>query len=440
MASRRLILHMGAAGGLTWALRSLATGIPLEWFSSPQVAWAQSASEAKFLILSTSMEGDPVMCNTPGTYGIDIGNHKVMHPPGDALFKEKSIRVGGTAYKSAAVWEGLKSSVLERTAFFYFDTGAVSHTEEGKVLRLMGGVLDNEMFVSSMAKLLNGRLKTIQAQPITLGTKTAAESIYYEGQPQPQLNPLGVKHILTRNKSNPLENLQNLRDNTLKAVCHYLKTDGNEAQKKYLDGYIKSQEEARAISEDLLSLLSSVEDNSPASQVSAAMVLIRLNCTPVVTIHIPFGGDNHSDGGLEKEAIETRAGVQTIQYLMEQLGVHGLSNRVIFALYNVFGRTMSYAQRENNGRDHHHEAGGGIVIGSNIRGGVYGRLSYIDAISDFGALPMHSKTGEGALNGDISERDGMGAFAKTIGTALGVSKKDLDEHILLGTAIENAVI
>ena len=48
----------------------------------------------------------------------------------------------------------------------------------------------------------------------------------------------------------------------------------------------------------------------------AAITLIQMNVTPVIAIHIPFGGDNHRDVGLATETAQTVSGVATIAALM----------------------------------------------------------------------------------------------------------------------------
>ena len=42
------------------------------------------------------------------------------------------------------------------------------------------------------------------------------------------------------------------------------------------------------------------------------MTLIQMKVTPVVAIHIPFGGDNHHDAALATETAQTVSGVAAI--------------------------------------------------------------------------------------------------------------------------------
>ena len=67
---------------------------------------------------------------------------------------------------------------------------------------------------------------------------------------------------------------------------------------------VTSEPQARNISQSLLGSLATIKDNTIDSQIMAAITLIQMKVSPVVAIHIPFGGDNHHDTGL---AAETRA-------------------------------------------------------------------------------------------------------------------------------------
>src|SRR6185312_10529209 len=143
-----------------------------------------------------------------------------------------------------------------------------------------------------------------------------------------------LKATLT-NPAGPLSNLQPLRDQTLNQLYDLYKNGASPAQKAYVDSLVTSQQQVRSINQTLLDQLSSIKDNSAASQVVAALALIQMNVTPVVAIHIPFGGDNHRDVGLANETAQTVSGVATIASLMQQLQAAGLQDKVTFASLNV---------------------------------------------------------------------------------------------------------
>src|SRR6185295_15507090 len=90
------------------------------------------------------------------------------------------------------------------------------------------------------------------------------------------------------------------------------------AQKRHLDALLTSHQQVRDIEQRLLDALALITDNGPAAQVKAAVTLIQMKVSPVVAIHIPFGGDNHRDPGLELESSQTLSGIATIGSLMQQ--------------------------------------------------------------------------------------------------------------------------
>src|SRR5207244_2211183 len=119
-------------------------------------------------------------------------------------------------------------------------------------------------------------------------------SLSYGGAALPVIPALALKATLT-NPASPLTRLQPLRDATLNRLYDLYKNGATRSQKRYVDSLVTSQERVRNIRQDLLDTLSSIKDNSAASQVLAAVTLIQMNVSPVVTIHVPFGGDNHHD-------------------------------------------------------------------------------------------------------------------------------------------------
>jgi len=65
-----------------------------------------------------------------------------------------------------------------------------------------------------------------------------------------------------------------------------------------------------------------------------------MNVSPVIAVHIPFGGDNHADPGLKLETAETLSGVAVLADLMQRLESAELQDKVSFVSLNVFGRTL----------------------------------------------------------------------------------------------------
>ena len=183
------------------------------------------------------------------------------------------------------------------------------------------------------------------------------------------------------------------------------RTSATPAGRAYVDSLVTSQSQVRGIEQALLEQLASIKDNSVASQMAAAVTLIQMKVSPVIVVHVPFGGDNHRDIGLATETTETVAGVATIGSLMTQLAAAGLSDQVSFMTLNVFGRTLGPANTD--GRQHNQNHQVSVVIGKPFRAGVVGGVAPVG--NDYGAMPIDSKTGgrgtRGRHPGGLHARD-----------------------------------
>jgi hypothetical protein len=412
MISRRDALLSTLFGAGSIGLRSLATGLPVSFLLHPRKALADHAcdrSRAQYIIMSTSGDGDPIGTSIPGTYDDPL----IVHSS-DPSMAPMPLRIRGQSYTAAAPWSTLPEAVLDRTAFFHLMTNTSVHPKEQDVLGLMGATAAHEMFPSVLAKQLAPCLGTIQPQPISVGALNPSESLSYGGAALPVIPALALKATLT-NPASPLTRLQPLRDATLNRLYDLYKNRATPSQKRYIDSLVTSQERVRTIRQDLLDTLSTIKDNSAASQVLAAVTLIQMNVSPVVTIHVPFGGDNHHDVGLAAETIETVSGVATIAALTQKLASTGLSDKVTFISLNVFGRTLGPGS--TNGRNHNGNHQASIAIGKPFKGGVIGAVGPV--ADDYGALAIDSASGAGRAGGDVDAVDTLSAFARTVLAAIG---------------------
>jgi hypothetical protein len=272
------------------------------------------------------------------------------------------------------------------------------------------------MLPSLIAKELAACLGTIQAQPLSVGASSPSEGLTSRGRPMPNIPALALKSMIA-NPDGPLSALQPLRDQTLDKIYDLYKNNASRAGRAYIDSLVTSQQQVRNISQGLLNQLASIKDNSADSQIIAAVTLIQMKVTPVVVIHIPFGGDNHFDPALQTEAAQTVSGVATISSLMDKLAASGLSDLVTFVSLNVFGRTLGPATTD--GRDHNSNHQVSITIGKPFRGGVVGGVAPIGG--DYGAVSFDSRTGLATDGGDISARDSLASFGQTVLTGVGAS-------------------
>jgi hypothetical protein len=299
----------------------------------------------------------------------------------------------------------------------------------------MGTTAAGEMLPSLLAKQLAPCLGTVQMQPLCLGATSPAEGLSFGGAALPIVPALALKSTLT-NPAGPLTDLQPLRDQTLNQLYDLYKNGATTAQKAYLDSMVASQTEVRNLNQDLLNALSSIKDNSAASQVLAAVTLIQMKVTPVISIHIPFGGDNHRDVVLAAETAQTVAGVQTIATLMAALDSAGLTDQVLFASLNVFGRTIGPGNTD--GRQHNPNHQVSITIGKSIRGGVVGGITPVD--KDYGATGVDSKTGQSSTSADINPIDTLASYGQTLLAAVGVDPSVISAQIDSGSVVSGVLM
>jgi hypothetical protein len=203
------------------------------------------------------------------------------------------------------------------------------------------------------------------------------------------------------------------------------KNGASPSQQAYMDSMINSQQQLRNIKQNLLGVLSTIQDDGVASQITAAIALIQMNVAPVIAIHIPFGGDNHSDPGFAMETAQTVSGVASLASLMSQLQSAGLQDQVTFMTLNVFGRTLasnsgtSFASSPGRGHNPNHQVS--ITIGKPFKGGVVGACTPVPQAQggDYGATGIDSATGAGTSGGDIAAVDTLGSFGQTMLAAVG---------------------
>ena len=436
--SRRKLLLDTLFGAGWLGLRSLATGIPLAILANPRKAAAQATGcpsnpNAQYILLSSSEAGDPLNANVPGMYLIP----DIAHPP-DVAMAPAPLTLSGQTWTAATPWAQLPQALLDRTCFFHHGTYTVVHPDLANVMSLQGFVSQHEMLVSLLSTQLAGCLGTVQSQPIALGPRSASEGLTVGGRPQPILSPSALASLLS-SPSGPLGQIQQIRDADLNRLNDWYRQNGNSAQRSFIDRYALSQQQARSVSESLLGSLAAIQDNSANSQVAAALILFRMNVSPVVSIHIPFGGDNHTDAALANESKETVAGVSTIGNLWTQLNAAGLQDRVSFATLNVFGRTLSAAKGNGAGRTHHGDHHVAVLVGKPFKGKVVGGVE--PGGDDYRAMSIDALTGNGVAggSGNVPFSETLSAMGKTLGVACGVSGPVLDASIRGGKVVAGAL-
>jgi hypothetical protein len=385
--------------------------------------------KAQYVVFATSGSGDPINANVPGTYE-DPG---IIHSADPAL-APTSLALRGQQVTAAAPWATLPQEVLNRTTFWHMMTNTPVHPKEPDVLKLMGATYAGEMLPSLLARELAPCLGTLQAQPLCIGATSPAEGLSFGGAALPIVPALALKATLT-SPAGALTNLQPLRDQTLNQLYDLYKKDATPAQRAYIDQMVTTQSEARGIAQDLLDSLAAIKDNSATSQVTAAIALVRMKVTPVLSIHIPFGGDNHRDIGLATETAQTVSGVATMASLFAQLSAAGLSDQVTFVSLNVFGRTIGAGTAD--GRQHNPNHQVSLAIGKAFKGGVIGGVGPVQG--DYGALAFDAQTGQPNAKGDVAASETLSAFGRTLLAALGIEETKTANAIVGGKTVAAAL-
>lgn len=430
---RRKMLYTALFGAGGLGLKSLATGIPMSILANPLRASAQDAGFTRVLILSSSSAGDPLNANVPGTYEDPAIQHS-----NDPRMAPTSMTVGGRQYTAAKPWADLPSSILDKTVFFHHGTYTNSHPNHPKVMRLMGNVERNEMMVSVFSESLWETMETVQREPISVGARSGDEILAFQGRSLANVSPTALRTALAQEDS-ALGDLRPLRDQSVDELYALYQQYGTENQRRLLDRFVVTRDEARSLSLDLVERLANIGGNGEADQVTAASVLAAMNVSPVITVRIEFGGDNHDDQEFVRETNETVEGVGHLQNLVETVdGMRSegvLRNDVIVGTLNVFGRDL--ARKGRQGRDHNGRHHVSVLIGDGLRGGVIGGLEPTG--NDYQAQAIDSSSGNASASGDIPHEETFQSMAKTLGAALGVSRTQLDETITGGQVIENAL-
>jgi hypothetical protein len=427
---RRQALLTGLFGAEYIGLRALATGLPAWFLANPRKASAQDMQCAiaardtmQYLVLSSSSQGDPLNANAPGTYEAP----EIIHPL-QATLTPTMVTLGSRMYGAALPWAGtdvggaLSPATLSRINFFHYSTRSTVHGDQPKVMKLLGAMSKSEMLVSAYAKHLASCFGTVQPEPVAVGARgNASELVSFAGRTLPSISSTQLKQLLTGTKNNPLLALRTVRDQSLTKLNDLARSSGTTAQRQFLDAMATSRTQVRALADALATTLNAITADDVKGQALAAAALISANVTPVVTMHIPFGGDNHTDTDLATEAAQTVTGVQGIQILMDALAGLGLTDKVTFATMNVFGRNLNGIAKTDGrtGRDHYGNHAVSVLIGKNIAPGVTGGV--VKGTSGaYSASDIDSASGAAMPGANIPVAESNLALARTLGAALGI--------------------
>jgi hypothetical protein len=369
----------------------------------------------------------------------------VIHPT-QAEVAQTTLSLGGRSYGAALPWSTLSQSVLDRACFFHYASSFSTHGDQPKAMRLRNKLAGGEMIVSAYAKHLAPCLGAVQAEPVAVGAgANATEAVSYSGRALPTVSPTQLRQLLTGSvgggwggtQVSPLVGLRSMRDTALDQLYALAKEDATNVQIQFIDALATSQQQVRHLAESLADTLSNIDNDGVEGQALAAAALFSANVTPVVTVRIPFGGDNHSDSDLQAEVDQHVTGVEGIQQMMDAVSGMGLADKVTFSTLNVFGRNLNGISKteSRSGRDHYANHAVNVMIGKNVRGGVVGGVMPIsDRLSSgaLGAADIDPATGAGTPGASIPWVDTDLAMARTLAVALGIPEADSSTDFIPG--------
>ena len=434
--TRRQILRTALLGSGLVGLQALATGLPRALFTDglPGLdAHAAAPRLPSYLIVLTSQSGEPFNACVPGTYGVE----GVLHNPNPEM-AETRISLGGVSTSAAAPWAALPQAVLDRTAVIHHRTYQNAHPQYAKVMGLVGSARNRdgngtEHLPSLIASETAPLLGTVQPAPIRM--TGGGEPLTYEGRVVQSVDPSTLADVFAPPEGQEALDLATLRAASLDRMYAIARDQGTPRHRDLIDRLATSREQALSLDEALIERFSLIDGNDARNELRAALTLFLMNVTPVVTLKMAFGGDNHNDAGFARERNETVASFGMLADFYAELAGTPLADRVVVANLGVFGRTLG--SRNSAGRDHNLNHHAMMISGAGVGAGVYGGIAPVGR--DFGATAIDAATGASVEKGDIPEDETLESAAKTLATVVGVPSDRLDLRIDGGRVIAPAV-
>lgn len=410
-------------------LRSLLLGVSPAFLTSRLMA---NEGDRKFLIFSSEAQGSPLNCNVPGTYG----NNGLQHP-GDASMSASNFSLGNAQVRAASPWANLPLELRNQLHFIHNRTEVNAHNEFRDVLYGLGRVKNeggsgSEMIASVVAQENAASLGTIMDRPFVLDSE-----LDYKGSRIRKVSPDLFQSLFGAQGTQAANQMMKFRDQALDSLYADIKEKGTHAQKDFLEDAIKSRQEARALSEKLSEVLGNLPNNEDEAAVLVAAVVCFSGAAPVVNLKLSFGGDNHGDSNLADETSQTVRGTQHLAQLHTYLSDFGITDKVVFALQNTFGRTLRLNPK--GGRDHNNLHNVTLLFGANVKPGVSGGIEVIQDERGARAAPFNSDTGRVSNNGDITPATSLVSSIKTIYKACGLPAETIEKRVQGGKIIKNAV-
>ncbi len=419
--NRRDLLIAGMLSGGGIGLRSLMTGLPVHFLTQRSMA----AAGGTFLVYCGRSSGDPVNCNVPGTYKTGYDHSEEFRNPVD-------LRIGTQVHKAASAWNTLNADIKKTANFFHLHTLTNSHNEMDSVSKIFGAIepiegRTAEMLPSMIAYEMSKMLGTSLDNPIAM-----QGPLQFKGRTQTVYRPTDITSLFPTGLSDARVNARKFRDQLVDSTYRDIKTNGTPAQKRFLANHAISGDKAKELGDQLAQALNGINGNGTDDKMRTAAALLALKVTPVVTMGLDFGGDNHGDTNLTNETNKHKSSIASINLLYEALKGYGIEDKTIFSLMNVFGRTPTVNGR--GGRDHHGQQSIMFSFGNGIKGGMIGDLMP-SSRRGFQSSPLNSQTGR-VENPDIDHKETLHSAAKSLMVATGISESKVNKIVTGGKVVK----
>ncbi|MEL6348486.1 MAG: hypothetical protein AAFV53_35595 [Myxococcota bacterium] len=430
--SRRELLERFAASTFGLTVRSAVTGLPASFLLTGKA----SASDftPRTTILACSGAGESVNCNGPGTFDPDATDwfshagpkvdyeqapqfvNGVELVPGDLEIGVETT-FGAETHTVAKAWATLPADLRAHLVWFNYRSGAGIHPQFPTVLRAHGGLRGalgrgSEELPAAIAQDTAALMGCITPDPIVLGGNGFSSN----GSPLASYTPTQLKALVGSlgQSVGGLDNFAMLHDYFIDQSYQHIRDNGSAQQMRFLREHANSREDAAAFGYALGDLLTHIESDREIDQLRAALAIAKLNIAPVVITKYAFSGDNHGDATLVDETEDTFRMLAAIDAYWSEMKAMGLQDQVWLATADVFGRDTFL----KNGRGHHGKLTTGLMLGTQLNGGVIGGHELAEKNAVF-ATSINATTGS-PDSPDIDADDTLNAYYKTVMMAAGV--------------------
>lgn len=448
--SRRDFLRLGAFSGLGVGFRSAITGLPVSFLLHGRAQ--ANENHHRISILASSSSGEPLNVCGPGTFDSNYSEY-FSHPTSEdididevieqmvngiqigvgSLNASSEVMLGLESVQMAACFATLSPEMLQHLVWFNYRSGANIHPQYKDVLTCYGQVhgfdgRGSEQLPAAIAQETAGFLGTTTTEPLVLGSGAFVSN----GASLANYSPTKLKTLAQSvgQSMGGADNFAVMYDSFIDEAYQEVRQNGTPQQLRFFDQHAASRQEAADFGSALGQLLVTIEDDSIQSQMRSAAIIAKLRLAPVIITNMACGGDNHQDAGLLNETNQTLEMIAALDAYWKAIHELGVADDVFFANLDVFGRDP---RSDGNGRSHYGDFVSGMMVGTNLQGGVVGGWE-VDGKAR--ATGINASTGL-SLEADIDANETLSAYYRTIMNAAGVPWERQEVRLPTGTLVNS---